>query len=127
MINLKQTLAVVLTVALIIYTLPRPVRAQSVQAAASAADVGATSHATTVATVEPLLRIALAPAATSGFAQADSTEFEFPAEDRSHLARDITIFVIVSVFVAFFIIKVFIEDEPDEPDDGGSGGGKGTP
>jgi hypothetical protein len=74
-----------------------------------------------------LLGLAFAPAATSAFAFSDTTEFDFPDEDRSHLARDITIFVIVSAFVAFFIVKVFIEDDPEEPRVPVGTGGKGTP
>ena len=59
-----------------------------------------------------------------GYAQPDSTEFEFPEEEKKHLARDITVFVIASVFVAYFIIKVFLEGDKDEgetEDDGGNG------
>ena len=57
-------------------------------------------------------------------AEADSTgdEFEFPEDEESHLARDITVFVIVSAFVAFFVIKVFLEGDTDQtetPDGGG--------
>ena len=61
-------------------------------------------------------------------AQPDSTEdeFEFPEDKESHLARDITIFVIVSAFVAFFIIKVFLEGDTDETDST-DGGGKPIP
>jgi hypothetical protein len=59
-------------------------------------------------------------------AEPDSTadEFEFPEEEKSHLARDITIFVIVSAFVGFFLIKVFLEGDTD--DSGGDGGGGKT-
>jgi len=56
-------------------------------------------------------------------AQPDSTEegFEFPEEEESHVTRDIIAFVIGSAFVAFFIIKVFLEGDTDDPppDDGG--------
>ena len=56
-------------------------------------------------------------------AEPDSTEdeFEFPDEEKNHLARDITVFVIASAFVAFFIIKMFLEGDTDssETDDGG--------
>ncbi len=61
-------------------------------------------------------------------AQPDSTEdeFEFPEDEGSHLARDITVFVIASVFIAFFIIKVFLEGDTDETDNT-DGGGKDIP
>ena len=60
------------------------------------------------------------------FAYSDTTEYEFPEEEGKHLYRDIAVFVVVTVFLAFFIIKVFIEeDEPPEED--GGGGGKPIP
>ena len=51
-----------------------------------------------------------------GFAtsQPDTTEFEFPEDERKHLTRDITVFVIASAFVAYFIIKVFLEGDTDD-------------
>jgi hypothetical protein len=65
-----------------------------------------------VATGEPVL----AYGALSASAEPDTTDFEFP-DDEKHLARDITVWVIASAFVAFFIIKVFLEEDTDEPDD----------
>jgi hypothetical protein len=62
---------------------------------------------------------------TGGYAQPDSTEYEFPEEKKSHLARDITIFVIVSAFVGYFLVKVFLEG--DKEDQGGDEGGNGKP
>jgi hypothetical protein len=61
--------------------------------------------------------------ATGGYAAPDTTEFEFPGEAKTHLARDITVFLIASAFVAYFLIKVFLEGDKDEqqPDDGGNG------
>jgi hypothetical protein len=61
-------------------------------------------------------------------AEPDSTadEFDFPDEEQSHLARDITIFVIVSAFVGFFLIKVFLEGDTDDSG-GDDGGGKTVP
>ena len=56
-------------------------------------------------------------------AAADTTELEFPEEEeekREHLIRDIGIFMVVSAFLAFFLVKVFLEGEEEErPDDGG--------
>jgi hypothetical protein len=51
-------------------------------------------------------------------APADTTELEFPIEEeenRKHLIRDIGIFIVVSAFLAFFIVKVFIEEEEEAP------------
>jgi hypothetical protein len=60
------------------------------------------------------------------FAEPDTTEFEFPGEEKNHLVRDVTIFVIVAVFAAYFIVKVFLEgDTEDEVPD--EGNGKPTP
>ena len=60
---------------------------------------------------------------TGGYAQADSTEFDFPEDKKKHLYRDIAVFVIISAAVAYFVIKVFLEGDKDEEetDDGGSG------
>jgi hypothetical protein len=57
-------------------------------------------------------------------AAADTTELEFPEEEeekREHLIRDIGIFVVVSAFLAYFLVKVFLEGDEEEPppdDDG---------
>jgi len=61
-------------------------------------------------------------------AQTDTTEggFEFPEEEKSHLVRDVIIFVVVSAFVAYFVIKVFLEGDTDD-DGGDDGGGKPIP
>jgi hypothetical protein len=60
-------------------------------------------------------------------AQTDTTEggFEFPEEEKSHVWRDVAIFVIVSAFVAYFVIKVFLEGDTDEGS--GDDGGKDVP
>jgi hypothetical protein len=59
------------------------------------------------------------------FMQPDSTQpgdFDFSEKDgESHLARDILVFTIVSVFVAYFLIKVFLQGDTEEekpPDNG---------
>lgn len=52
----------------------------------------------------------------------EEDDFFLPEEtDRKNLIRDITVFVIASVFVAFFIIKVFIEKDDDPPPDDDNG------
>ena len=63
----------------------------------------------------------------AAFARSDTTGYEFPEdEDENHLVRDITVFLIVATFLAFFIIKVWLEgdEEEDAPD---TGGGKEIP
>jgi hypothetical protein len=92
----------------------------------SADEAASWQHEGTVASEGvPSLRYAV-PMSHS-FAQPDSTEFEFPEKENKHLARDITIFVIVSAFVAYFLIKVFLEGDKDEPDGGDDGNGKEPP
>ena len=60
------------------------------------------------------------------FVQPDTTDFEFPGEEKSHVLRDVSIFLIASAFAAYFIIKVFLEGDTEEetPDEGN---GKPTP
>ena len=48
----------------------------------------------------------------------DTTEVDFPIEEelkREHLYRDIAIFLVLSAFVGYFIVKVFLEGDTDEP------------
>lgn len=64
------------------------------------------------------------PATSFAAAQPDTTEDDFvlPEEkSKGQLAKEIAIWVIAAAFVAFFIVKVFIQEdeEPDDDDDGG--------
>ncbi|HEX5132608.1 MAG TPA: hypothetical protein VFX92_08980 [Candidatus Krumholzibacteria bacterium] len=81
-------------------------------------DARAAANADAPSATEHWLRDAV-PAASFVAEPPDTTEddeFFLPEEtDKRKLARDITVFVIASVFVAFFIIKVFIEKDPDPP------------
>lgn len=99
---LKQFIALLVCAAIVAAGLPRgPARA------AGSASPGN----------EYFLRDAL-PAVAHASEPPDSTEDEFflpKEEDNKKLIRDITVFVIVSAFVAFFIIKVFIEKDEDPP------------
>jgi hypothetical protein len=59
-----------------------------------------------------------------GSAAADTTDLEFPEEeeeDTKHVFRDVGIFIVVSAFLAFFLVKVFIEGDEEEapPEDNG--------
>jgi hypothetical protein len=85
-------------------------------AAISPVSMKAVTHAVSVG--QPVLAIG----ALNAYAQPDTSEFEFPEEENEHLARDITVWVIVASFVAFFIVKVFIEDDDEEPEDDGPPG-----
>jgi len=106
--RLKQFIALLLCAAIVAAGLPR----NAARAAGSASPGN-----------EYLLRDAL-PAVAHASEPPDSSDDEFflpKEEDNKKLLRDITVFIIVSAFVAFFIIKVFIEkdDEPAEPDNDG--------
>jgi hypothetical protein len=64
------------------------------------------------------------PAATFAAAQPDTTadDFVLPEEkSKGQIAKEIAVWVLAAAFVAFFIVKVFIEndDEPVSSDDGG--------
>jgi hypothetical protein len=63
-----------------------------------------------------------------GLAFADTTEYEFPEEEENaKMWRDVVLWVVVAGFVAFFVIKVFLEGETDESEGGGSGKPEPTP
>ncbi|MDH3216670.1 MAG: hypothetical protein OEN01_10295, partial [Candidatus Krumholzibacteria bacterium] len=52
-----------------------------------------------------------------GIAAADTTGYEFPEEEEEkHLIRRVALWVVVSGFVAFFIIKVFLQGDTDTPE-----------
>lgn len=62
--------------------------------------------------------------AAGASAFADTTELEFPEDEEvneKNLVRDVGIFIVVSAFVGFFLIKVFLEGDTQEPppDDNG--------
>jgi hypothetical protein len=78
-------------------------------------------------TVDHLLRDAV-PATAFSLDPPDSTadDFVLPEEkEKKQLVKEIAVWTIAVVFLAFFIVKVFIEedDEPAEDD----GGGKDVP
>jgi len=60
----------------------------------------------------------------SAAAFSDTTEVDFPEDEeksKKQMVKDIGVFVIVSAFVGYFIIKVFLEGDTEEPppdDDG---------
>ena len=60
----------------------------------------------------------------AGSVLADTTEVEFPGgeDGEKHLVRDVAVFVMVAAFVGFFIVEVFLKNEPDETTDDDDGG-----
>jgi len=74
-------------------------------------------------TVDHFLRDSI-PATSFALEPPDSTDDDFvlPEEkDKKQLATEIAVFVIAAAFVAFFIVKVFIEKDDEPADDGGNG------
>jgi hypothetical protein len=67
-------------------------------------------------------RLSLREGWRRGFAEADTTGYVFPEDEpertTAQLVKDIVLWTAVAGFVAFFIIKVFLEgDEPEPPDE----------
>lgn len=64
------------------------------------------------------------PATSFAAAQPDTTDDDFvlPEEkDKKQLAKEIAVWVIAAAFVAFFIVKVFIEEDDEPAADDGNG------
>ena len=61
-----------------------------------------------------------APSFFAGSAYADTTDLEFPDDEETNqknLVRDVGIFIVLSAFVGFFLIKVFLEGDTQQPPD----------
>lgn len=107
-----QVLVVALSACMIAVGLPRPAAARpSLPRGQATADAAARAVSDTTAVTPPLL----AMGASSGWSEPDSTKSEFPEEQKSHLARDLTAWIIGAVFVAFFIVEVFIKNDQSTP------------
>ncbi len=118
---LKTYLVYLLSCSMVVCTLPRRSRAASIWKGGATGDdaVASAPVSTPPSGTFNSLRYDGWKAA---FARSDSTGYEFPEdEDDDHLIRDVAVFVVVAAFLAFFIVKVFLEgDEADPPvDDGG--------
>lgn len=120
MIVLKRITAFSVALAMVAAGLPRGATAEKALSggaatAAEAAKGGSTEeHDVSAREVEAGRPVLVMGALAAGYADPDTTEFDFPEDEHKHLARDITVWVIASAFVAYFIIKVFIEKD-DEP------------
>ena len=53
------------------------------------------------------------------FADPDTTEYEFPEdeEEKDSIVREVIVWTVVAGFVAFFIIKVFLEGDKTEEEE----------
>jgi len=110
-------LVITVLVAFAFYVLPTHGFAEgSISAGKKTADEAATWHSDEAGDSDIVKPLKYAVPMAGGYAQADTTEseFEFPDEENKHLIRDITIFLIASVFVAYFVIKVFLEGDKDD-------------
>lgn len=101
----------VLTVAIVAAPWPRA-RAHTVRR--TTAPITATVSSHFLRDAVPSAGFAAAPEDTT-----DEDEFLPEEESTSKLVWDIAAWVVGAALVAFFIIKVFIEEDEDEGDDGG--------
>ncbi|MGD8415039.1 MAG: hypothetical protein PVF33_12450 [Candidatus Latescibacterota bacterium] len=124
---LNRSLASVVLLAFICYVLPVNVFAgNDLKPGKKSADEAATLHSQDPAPADSTPPLRYAVPLSGGYSEPDSTEFDFPEEEGKHLYRDIAVFTIISVFVAYFVIKVFLEgDTEDNTQD--DGGGKQPP
>ncbi len=120
-----RVLAIVLCVTTVAAPWPRAARAASPAAApahAAPLDSGAPATRDTVPipTQPHFLRDAV-PSAGFASAPEDTTDEGFLPEEHNtrKLVWDIAAWVVGAALVAFFIIKVFIEKDPDQPSGGG--------
>ena len=117
-----KLVAITLCITVVAWPWPRSARALERSATTEARTDGAKRDTLPVPVGNHFLRDAVP---TAGFAAQpeDSTEEDeefLPEEkDTKKLVWEIAAWVIGAALVAFFIIKVFIEEEPDESDNGG--------
>ena len=115
-------------IAFVCYVMPADVFAdETFVAGKDTADEAAKTSSQKTPPAEGYGSLRYAVPVAGAYAQPDTTEFDFPEEEKKHLARDITVFVIVSAFVAYFIIKVFLEGDKDENNTDDTGNGKPPP
>jgi len=112
---LKNFVVTVLCLAVVFVAMPRPAKGK-----------GAFSYGKPTSDEAAAPEIAAPPDALGTYALQDTTEYDFPEEeDQKRLWRDVALWVIVAGFVAFFVIKVFLEGEKDETEE--DEGGKPIP
>jgi hypothetical protein len=121
----KRALVLLVSICLVSSGIPGNTRAGDARGDADARPAAAEPTAVPAAPSadDHFLRDAVASA---GFAaQPPDTvddDFFLPEEtDKKKLYRDIAVFVIAAAFVAFFIIKVFIEKDEEPAEDDGNG------
>ena len=117
---LKTHLVYLLSCSMVVCTLPRRSGAAATWKGEASGD-DAVAFASVLTTASGTFNSLRYDGWKSAFARGDSTGYEFPEdEDDDHLIRDVAVFLVVATFLAFFIVKVFIEgDEADPPVDTG--------
>ncbi len=104
----KKCFAVFLSVATIAHTLPTPILAHEnfTYGKPTAEEAAAPGLASTRA----LDGLGMSSAG------ADTTDYEFPEDEaKKHVWRDVALWLVVAGFVAYFVIKVFLQEEPEDP------------
>jgi hypothetical protein len=120
---LNRYLAFVVLLAFTSYVFPSNIFAgNELKTGKKTADEAATLREQAPAPSDSATPLRYALPMSGGQAEPDSTEFEFPEEEGKHLYRDIAVFTIVSVFLAYFVIKVFLEGDSEEDTQDDSGG-----
>jgi hypothetical protein len=120
---LRRVLVFTVAACLVAGAIPRPaVGAGTLRRGADSASDAAAMATENGASIVDSAVPELAFGALAATEPPDSSEFEFPDDGNKHLVRDITVWVIASAFVAYFIIKVFLEEDEDEPVDDGPPG-----
>jgi hypothetical protein len=117
----QLVILVLLTFACYVIPVHAP-KAESLPAGKPSANAAASLQQDTPKGSSVRLPLRFGLALDNAYTEPDTTEFEFPEEEKKHLVRDVTIFVIASVFVAYFVIKVFLEGDTEEEDTPGNGG-----
>lgn len=124
----KKTVVFTLVVALVAVGLPHPAHSGLARGAGTASEAASMPEASSSPESPQVSADDAAPVlafgAMAAFDEPDTTEFQFPEEKKSSLAKDITVWVIASAFVAYFIIKVFLEKDKEEPVDNSPPGKK---
>jgi len=119
---LKKYIVYLLSIAIVSLTMTRP----AIGAGEFDYGKGTAGEAATSRSKIPVKSASPFKALEHGYAYGDTTEYDFPEdEENKHVWRDVALWVIVAGFVAFFVIKVFLEGDTDETEE--EEGGKEIP
>ena len=121
---MAQIIVLTLSLCLIVVVLPRPGHASILAPGEASADQAALGQASNTANSSGEESASLRDGWRRAFAHSDTTGYEFPEEDEvrttAGLVKDVVIWTAIAVFVAFFIVNVFLKgDDPEQDDDDG--------